>query len=617
MAAPDPETLSLSDRYSTFIEQIVTDTLKGKIGSKEYVYTQLTKQLGLEPGTGEIFERCLMEQMTQTRERMEAAADALKQSKAQRQLRALGTLEEAWNRYQETQRTQHACSDAAAKLIDADNGKRLSALIDILDPNQTRAFSSKEIESLAKELAQVQEGDRETVTELHQMAAGLKRGVSAYTSMNLLGWVYEKAQLGFTTKAEANNPWGFWAKQVSSPLPKQFFTEQANNQSAFNLAQQQTHLDLSAWIELIVLLRGIQAGLVGWFDSQPYDRKAGNDAAAGTFLAFAIVWSELSSGFSQAEHLVVSNGMSDACFQVSLQILRSFAQRDNFPIYGGVFASFAGKGFRDTLSYLDRPLKTIEKTQEKARILTVLGYSQQWLGDRDRALTLHEDALNLAREDSDRQCEAANLNHLSRLYLSQGDFARAIDLGQRALLLVRQIGDRVGEVNAIANLGYAEVRRSQQQEHVALEEIEFCLERLQRGIMLLEKYPDLVSEIFCTLAMGIAYFILGQSNSAQPYLEKSLAISVQLGNLELQGLSYANLGEIYYQLGQLPLAVFHACLGLYLLEQKNAIEQRQVANLVAILKGNLGEDEFKAILERQKPQIVARIGLDGFDYIVE
>ncbi|MDB9518910.1 tetratricopeptide repeat protein [Roseofilum reptotaenium CS-1145] len=619
MPSEDPETLSLSDRYSAFIEKIVTDTLKGKIVSKEYVYRQLVAQLGLARGTGEIFERCLIEKITLTQNKVEAEQDELKQAKAQRQLRALRTLEEAWNRYQETQRTENACSDAVTQLINADEGDRLSVLLQILDPNQTNAFSSKEIASLAKELEQVQESDDKTVAELHTLATGLKQGLLAYSSLDLMGWLYEQRQLGFASKVGANNPWGYWAKQVSSPLSKLFFTEQSNNQSAASAAQQQTRLDLSAWVELILLLRGIQEGLVGWFDKQPYNIKAGNDAAASTLIAFAIIWCELSHGFRQAEQLSASDRdrLADACFQIGLQILRSFAQRDNFPIYGGVFASFTGKTFRETIAYLDRPLRTIEKKQEKARILTVLGYSQQWMGDRDRALILHEEALDLARQESDRNCEVANLNHLSRLQLSLGKFPEAIDFGQRALLFARQMGDPLGEINAIANLGYAEVRQAQQQEHVSISNIEACIERLQRGIKLLEKHQDLISAVFCYLGMGIAHLILDRSNNAQSYLEKSLALSIQLGNLELEGLSHANLGEVNYQLGQLSLAVFHACLGLYLLEQKNAIEKRQVANLVAILKGNLGEEAFKQILQQQRSQIMARIGLDGFDYIIE
>lgn len=621
MPSQDPKALSLSERYSTFIQQIVTDTLKGKIGSKEYVYTQLVMQLESEPSTGEIFERCLIEQMTFARDRLEAAPNELKEAKAQRQVRALCTLEEAWNRYQETQRTQNACSDAVAKLLDAEEGDRLSILLQILDPNQTCAFSSKDIESFAKELEQIRESDRDrnTVAELHNLATGLKQGLAAYKSLNVLGWLYEKPQLGFESKAGANNPWAYWAKQTSSPLSKMFFTEQSNNHSAGSLAREQTRLDLSAWVELIVLLRGIQEGLVSWFDKQPYSIKAGNDAAASTLITFAIIWCELSSGFRQAEQLLEADRdrISNACFQVALQILRAFAQRDNFPIYGGVFVSFTGKGFRDTIAYLDRPLKTIEKKQEKARILTVLGYSQQWAGNRDRALFLHEEALNLARQESDRNCEVANLNHLSRLKLSQGEFSEAIDLGQRALLFARQIGDSVGEINAIANLGYAEVRQAQQQEHISIADIEACIERLKRGMMLLEKHKDFLSEVFCTLGMGIALLVLEQSNNAKSYLEKSLAITIKLGNLELEGLSHATLGEVNYQLGQLPSAVFHACLGMYLLEQKNANGQRQVANLIAILKGKLGDRSFKQVLQQQRSQIIARVGLDGFDYIIE
>ncbi|NEP09024.1 MAG: tetratricopeptide repeat protein [Symploca sp. SIO2C1] len=614
--------LSLSDRYSAFINQIIVDTLKGKIRSKEYVYKQLVEQL--EPRTGEIFERCLIEQVNIIQHKLEVETDELKQAKAERQRRALRTLEDAWERYQQTQQRQEVCNDAIAQLINADARDRICVLLQILDPNQTCVFNRQDIELLAQELEQVQASDTDdtTVGELRSLATGLKQGLSTYTAieLHLVEWLYGNPgkNLGFGGKSGANNPWNYWANHVNRPLPKMLFQGQALNQSALLLAREKTTVDLSAWVELMVLLRGMQNGLVAWFDKQPYSFQAGRNLAAATFLAFAIVWSELSKGFEQAQQLPESDRhrLSRACFQITLQILRAFAQRDNFPLYGGVFASFSGENSRDTIAYLDQPLKAIAKTQEKARILTILGYSQQWIGNREQAKSFYEEALNLAREASDQTCEIANLNHLSRLNLSQGEFSEAIDYGQRALLLSRQIGDSLGEANAIANLGYAEVRQAQQNEHITALELEPCSQRLERGLKLAEKHQDLLSQVFCALGLGIAHLISNQASTAKSYLETSLNLSTRIGNLELEGLSHAAIAEAIYQLNQLSAAVVHACLGMYLLEQKQAKEWQQAANLVAILRGRLGEEKFKQILQQQRTQIVARISVDGFDHLV-
>ncbi|NET59956.1 MAG: tetratricopeptide repeat protein [Symploca sp. SIO2E6] len=621
--AQDFPSVSLSTRYSAFIAQIIADTLKGKIRSKEYVYKQLVEQL--EPRTGEVFEQCLTTQVNSIKHKLEVETDELKLAKAERQKRAVRTLQDAWKRYQQTQQRQQACNDAVTQLINADTRDRLGVLLQILDPNQTCLFNRQDIELLAQDLDQVQVSDTDdtTVAELHSLATGLKQGLSTYTAIeiHLVEWLYGNPQknLGFGGKSGANNPWNHWANQVNRSLPKMLFQGQALNQSAFLVAQQQTTVDLSAWVELIVLLRGMQNGLVVWFDKQPYSFQAGRNLAAATFLAFAVIWSELSKGFEQAQQLpeVERHRLSRACFQITLQILRAFAQRDNFPLYGGVLASFSGENSRDTIAYLDQPLKAIAKTQEKARILTILGYSQQWIGYREQAKLLYQEALALAREASDQACEIANLNHLSRWNLSQRELAAAIDYGQRALLFSRQVGDGVGETNAIANLGYAEVRQAQQQEHITALELEPCIARLKRGLKLAEKHQDFLCEVFCALGLGIAHLISNQTSTAISYLERSLNLSTKIGNLELEGLSYATIAEATYQLNQLPSAVVYACLGMYLLEQKQAREWQQAANLVTILQGRLGEEEFKQILQQQRSHIVARISVDGFDYLLK
>jgi hypothetical protein len=53
---------------------------------------------------------------------------------------------------------------------------------------------------------------------------------------------------------------------------------------------------------------------------------------------------------------------------------------------------------------------------------------------------------------------------------------------------------------------------------------------------------------------------------------------------------------------------------MYLLNQINSVEWRQVAGLLSILQGQIGE-EFKNILGQQRSQIISLIGVDGYDYL--
>jgi tetratricopeptide (TPR) repeat protein len=455
--------------------------------------------------------------------------------------------------------------------------------------------------------------------QLRQFAIGLTRGLASFDLLEgfLVSWLYEsQRQVGFE-RAKVAGPWQIWAQQIGSPLPKELFAGQALNQSAAAIAQSQRSIDVSAWVELSILLRYLQNGLVRWFDQQPYDAKAGLHMTGITFVAFAMIWGELSSGFQNAQNLSERDRQYFAkiCFRLSLQTLRTFAQRENFPLYGGVFASFSGESFRETINYLDQPLKEAENTQEKARILTVLGYSQAWMGQHNQAIALHQEALTLAREVGDQRCEIANLNHLSRISLMQKDFSNSESQAQRAVILARQNGDRQGEANALANLGYSEVMLARQQEYVTPEEMESPINHLERGQKLSEKLNDLQNQALCWVGLGTAYVAIEQPQQAQIHLEQGLAITQQIGDCDLQALSHAYLGETFYQLHQLESATYHACLGMYLLEQRHRKVWQQSAALVVILQGKLGSETFSNILQQMRSQFIALIGIDGFDHL--
>ncbi|MEE3717328.1 tetratricopeptide repeat protein [Tumidithrix elongata RA019] len=614
--APIPTT---RDRYIAFIEQTITDINTGKLLSKEHVYRILSDRL--ESGTGEIFERALEEQTNVLQAQLAAQTDEVKQAKVNHKLRALKILKDAWSLWQKNYQVQDTCVRGLQTILKAEPQERLSTLIQVLDPNHTPVFERQHLQLLAQLLQKSAETlpEQSEAFELRQFAQGLTRGLADFDRLegSLVTWLYgAPAQVGFEP-TKVVGPWQTWSQQVTSPLPRELFAGQANNQSAAAIAQAQPSIDVSAWVELLILLQYLQNGLVRWFDRQPYNAQIGLHMAGVTFVAFAMIWGELNQGFQQAQQLSTRDRqtLSKICFRISLQILRTFAQRENFPLYGGVFASFSGESFRETINYLDRPLKESENTQEKARILTVLGYSQAWMGDRERAISLHQEAVNLAREVGDLRCEIANLNHLSRICLYQKDFNMSESHAQRAVILARQTGDRQGEANALANLGYSEVTLARQQESVTPEDLETAIGHLERGQKLSEKLNDRQNQALCWVGLGTAYVALQQPSQAQLALEQGLALTLQIGDRDLQALSHAYLGEALYQLHQLEDAVYHACLGMYLLEQRHSKAWQQSAALIVILQGKLGAENFFNLLQQMRSPLIAQIGVDGFDHL--
>lgn len=608
---------SWSDRHFALIDRIVQMTLKGEIRAKEQVYQLLVD--GVSSGTGEIFERCLGDRLTAFQHQLDTQTDELKQAKAGRSLRALQTIQGEWLRWQEKNQATQALDLAVQQMIRAvPQGEHLSAFLTLTDPNRPKPLSLAQWQQLAKKLQNPGDIPAETATSLQQIAQGILRGLEGWSRLenHLVSWIYDQSQsqLGFEGVPGEKGPWVAWAKQVNSSVPQSLFQTLTMGHSLTEWVAK-TSLTLTDFVEVVGILRCLHQGLINWFDKLVYDSKVGAKLSISTFLGFSIVWSQLADGFQQANVQPQRELFMNGCFQMTLQILRTFAQCSYFPLYGGIFASFSGEYLRDALSYLDAPLRQAEGTQEKARILTLLGYSTRALGQTDRALEFHQQALEIAREAGDSVCEVANLNHLSRTAVAQGNFAEAINYAQRAVILSRQKGDRQGEANALANLGYGEVFQAQALEQADPDLYEMAVDRLQQGLDLAEKLGDRQSQALCLSSLGIAYIVLEQAERAIVYLEKGIQTAQFTGDLFLQGLNLAYLAEAHYRLQDQGRTVQTACLAMYLLDQIASTSWRQAAGLLTVLRGQVGEEAFSELLTQQRSAIIPVIGVDGFDHL--
>lgn len=607
---------SFSDRYFNLIDQIVTITLKGQLRSKEQIYQQLVKEI--ESGTGEIFERCLSQRLETTKTQVDTAVDEIKQARATRSLRAMQAIQGEWERYQKEQQSTGALDAAKRSILAAPNGERLTTWLGYVDINQENRLNFDALKQLAKALDTASQNDPE-MQEIRQLIHGIRQGIESYQKLEdaLIRWIYEApTAIGFEGTPTVSGPWKLWSERVER-LPKRLFQTIVERQSIAETIRRQPSLAPQDWVELTILLQSLQRALAAWFEKQPYDSKWGVQQSVATYLTFAAIWSELLNGFSDTTSLSSTDRqqLSQGCFLVLLQTLRSFSQQAYFPLYGGVFALLSSDYLKNAISYLDEPLRRVEGTQEKARILTLLGYSQRAFGQYERALAFHQEALEIARTAKDQPCEIANLNHLSRIYLAQKNYSEAINYSQRALILARQKGDRLGEANALTNLGYSEVLAARDLERMDSDSCEMAINYLQQGLQLSEKLGDRQSQSLCYNSLGIAYVILEQPQTAIPFLEKGVQAAIMSGDLYLQGLNFTYLAEAHHGLADREKTALSAFLGMYLLHQIGAIEWRQSAGLLTILQGQVGELAFEQLRRQVRPQMIAAIGVDGYDHL--
>ncbi len=598
--------LPLRDKYLALIDEIVQATLKGKISSQAQVYQMLLN--GVTVGTGEVFELVLSENLDSTQQQVDAQTDELKKAKATRSLRALKTIQTQWKRVEEQNKATESILSAAREITTAPENERLAIFLGVTDPNRKHPLNQKQLQQLAKSLQKNAETFK--LDYLSEFSQGIDRGISSWgkVQQHLISWMYEqnRGSIGFGGVPGETGPWATWGKQVDGEFSKELFRILAKLESPIEFAQNHRSINLSDWVELTLILQSLQRGLVNWFDQQAYNVKAGSNLSISTYLTFSVIWSQLGNGFG------ADTDYGSAAWQIVLQILRNFSQRPYFPLYGGIFASFSGNYLKDALSYLDEPLRRVEGTQEKARILTILGYSQRALGQYESSVKFHQEALEIARNAEDKACEIANLNHLSRTYVEQKNYTEAINNSQRALILSRQAGDKISEANALANLGYSEVMQAQSE---AEADYEMAINYLQQGLNLSDKLGDLQSKALCLSSLGVAYIVTEQASKAIKHLEEGFKTAQTSGDLYLQGLNLTNLAEANYSLANFERAIYTASLGMYILNQIASREWHKPARLLSILQNQLGDNGFKTSLANNRPKIISVIGVDGYDYI--
>lgn len=275
------ESLPLRDRYLALIDEIVNNTLKGKISSVDQIYQMLLN--GISVGTGEVFELALSDRTRDIQLQVDNEKDETKKGKANRSLRAIKTVQSQWQRWEEQNQATEVITSAVREIISASPEENLTEFLRYLDPNQKHALNLSQLQQIAKSLDQFSTVNR----DIKEICEGIGRGISSWQRIQekLLSWMYEqKNLLGFGGIPGESGPWASWAKLVKSEVPQSLFQTLAMEDSAIEFARKQQGMSLSDWVELAIILQFLQRGLVSWFDQQVYDIQAGPKLSIATFL---------------------------------------------------------------------------------------------------------------------------------------------------------------------------------------------------------------------------------------------------------------------------------------------------------------------------------------------
>ncbi|MFO8041066.1 MAG: CHAT domain-containing protein, partial [Sodalinema sp.] len=196
-----------------------------------------------------------------------------------------------------------------------------------------------------------------------------------------------------------------------------------------------------------------------------------------------------------------------------------------------------------------------------------LGNAYRKLGQYERAIDFHEQALVIFGEIGDRAEEGLTLGNLGNAYLDLEQYERAIDFHEQALAIAREISNRLGEGNALGNLGNA---------YNSLGQYERALEQYSQAVALFNELGARTPEALFLSNIGRLLNDQAQPELAITFLKASVDLREAIRG-DLRGLD-TDLQQSFTD----TVADSYRFLADLLLQQNRVLEAQRVLDLLKV-----------------------------------
>jgi tetratricopeptide (TPR) repeat protein len=220
-----------------------------------------------------------------------------------------------------------------------------------------------------------------------------------------------------------------------------------------------------------------------------------------------------------------------------------------------------------------------ERTQWN--IVNLAGLVFDLFGNYERALQLYQRSLGMVQQIGDRSGEGTTLNNISQIYKIRGDYDRALVYLEQSLAIRQQIGDRSGEGITLSNIS---------QIYDAKGDYDRALDYLEQSLAIQQQIGDRSGEgITLNNLAGTAY-AKGEYDRALVYLEQSLDIAQQIGDRSGEGTTLNNISQIYSAKGDYDQALVYLEQSLDIQQQiGNRFSEGRTLNNLATIAYKRGE----------------------------
>ena len=179
-------------------------------------------------------------------------------------------------------------------------------------------------------------------------------------------------------------------------------------------------------------------------------------------------------------------------------------------------------------------------------LLGSLGVLYYRIGSFKKSIEYCEKALKVVRNIGDKETEGVQLGNLGNAYRYLGNVKKAADFYEKALIIAREIGDRRNEGAWLGNLGiiYRDFGKGEK-----------AIEYIEKALKIAEEMKLRDEEANSVVSLGSAYYALGNIEKAIEEYEKALEISYEIGSKRGESSSFGSLGLAYSSLGDKGKAI--------------------------------------------------------------
>ncbi len=236
-----------------------------------------------------------------------------------------------------------------------------------------------------------------------------------------------------------------------------------------------------------------------------------------------------------------------------------------------------------------------------ALAMTVKNYAMYfWQTARyQEAIEYNERAIAMLRELGDLQGEAGGLNNLSLVYRTLGRHAEAADLLEQAIAVARQLGDRHLESQAMSNVSNI---------YSALGRYDEALDACTAALALMRELGSRRDEADTLSALGMIYHAMRRHEEALEALRSALSAVRAIGDVTTETVVLNYLGEVLTAAGRPAEAVVPLHEALELAERID--DRREAANAHKHLAKAVADPVEAARHQKEADERFAALGRD-------